>query len=146
MEAGPCHSIRSTNQFIMERHRALAESLLAQPVSIQGTTDLVLGDRKFSGNAQRRRQGWLLFHGTFLLRFDSQRLGACLRLPPRQPEYRGGRSHADFVTGLDLGREVLQTALRECWDAQALHVGIQEADLAALIRDRYGRSEWNLRI
>ena len=66
----PLRSISSTNDFIMRRHRDMLAALLRAPVEQQGHTDLAIGGLKFSGNAQRRRRHFLLFHGCFLLHLD----------------------------------------------------------------------------
>jgi lipoate---protein ligase len=66
------------------------------------STDLILQNRKFSGCAQRRRRHTLLHHGTILYDFDMAAVGRFLAMPRRQPVYRKGRSHADFLTNVDL--------------------------------------------
>jgi lipoate-protein ligase A len=40
-----------------------------------------VGNRKFSGNAQRRKRDFLIFHGTFLLNFDLQLIAKYLCRP-----------------------------------------------------------------
>ncbi|MHB1004748.1 MAG: lipoate--protein ligase family protein [Chloroflexota bacterium] len=67
---------------------------------MRGISDVVVGDRKISGNAQARRWGGVLLHGTLLRDLDLALLEACLRHPPREPAYRRGRSHRDFLTTL----------------------------------------------
>ncbi|MHB1414993.1 MAG: lipoate--protein ligase family protein [Chloroflexota bacterium] len=67
---------------------------------MRGISDVVVGDRKISGNAQARRRGGLLVHGTLLVEVDLGLLEACLRHPPREPDYRRGRGHRDFLTSL----------------------------------------------
>ena len=67
---------------------------------MRGISDVVVGDRKISGNAQARRWGGVLLHGTLLRDLDLALVEACLRHPPREPEYRRGRSHRDFLTTL----------------------------------------------
>ncbi|MEI8011222.1 MAG: lipoate--protein ligase family protein [Candidatus Omnitrophota bacterium] len=64
------------------------------------------GEMKFSGNAQRRGRAYVLHHGTILYDFDLALISACLKMPPRMPEYRRGRRHADFVAnvGIDIAR------------------------------------------
>jgi lipoate---protein ligase len=66
----------------------------------RGTSDVAIGDRKISGNAMAKRWGGLLLHGTLLLDLDLDLVEACLLHPPREPDYRLGRSHRDFVTTL----------------------------------------------
>jgi len=63
-------TITGANRWIMERNRSAVTAIGAREAQILGHTDLTLGGRKFSGNAQRRKQRSLLFHGSFLLDFD----------------------------------------------------------------------------
>jgi lipoate---protein ligase len=65
-------------------------------------SDLAIGDRKFSGNAQRRGKHYLLQHGTLLYGFDLARISHWLAQPVAQPPYRRNRSHTDFVTNIHL--------------------------------------------
>lgn len=74
-------------------------------VAIRGYSDLgyaVRGEaRKFSGNAQCRKRGWLMLHGTLVYSTAAlRRIPWYLKLPPKQPEYRAGRSHRDFMTNV----------------------------------------------
>jgi lipoate-protein ligase A len=66
----------------------------------EGTSDVAVGDRKISGNAQARRWKALLVHGTLLVDFDFDLAEKVLRHPLREPEYRRGRGHCDFVVTL----------------------------------------------
>jgi lipoate-protein ligase A len=66
----------------------------------RGTSDVAVGDRKISGNAQARRWKALLVHGTLLVDFDFQLAEKLLLHPLREPEYRRGRSHRDFLVTL----------------------------------------------
>ncbi len=66
----------------------------------QGTSDVAVGGRKISGNAQARRWKALLVHGTLLVDFDFDLAEKVLRHPVREPEYRRGRSHRDFLVTL----------------------------------------------
>jgi lipoate-protein ligase A len=66
----------------------------------QGTSDVAVDDRKVSGNAQARRWRALLVHGTLLVDFDLDLAEKVLRHPLREPQYRRGRSHRDFIVTL----------------------------------------------
>ncbi len=66
----PLANITKANAFIMNRNRNALNPLLGGKVLIQGHTDLTLQGTKFSGNSQRRRRLFLLFHGSFLLDLD----------------------------------------------------------------------------
>lgn len=140
----PLENITAANRFILERHREALEKLLGQPVSVQGFTDLTLGNLKFSGNSQRRGRDWLLFHGTFLLRFDLDLIENLLAFPSRPPAYRGGRSHSRFLTNLPLSSRQVKQALRETWSANRTAAAPTE-EIAQLVESRYSRPNWNLR-
>ncbi len=71
----------------------------------KGHSDLVYMDRKVSGNAQRRRQNAFYAHGTLLYNMDMELISELLAMPSKEPEYRNGRSHRDFLTNLPISRE-----------------------------------------
>jgi lipoate-protein ligase A len=90
----------------------------------EGTSDVAVGDRKISGNAQARRWGAVLVHGTLLVDFDHDLADAVLRHPPREPSYRRGRRHRDFLVtlralGVGLVRPAIEStaidAARRLW-------------------------------
>ena len=75
-------------------------------VQCRGTSDLAMGERKFSGNSARCRRDHLLYHGTLLYDFPLELIERCLAMPPRMPDYRVGRPHEGFVANLPLeGRD-----------------------------------------
>jgi len=145
-ERGDTRSISAANQFIMERNRAAINSALGTSRSalrVEGHTDLAVGGLKFSGNSQRRRKHFLLFHGTFLLNFDLKLVGSLLRKPSLQPDYRAGRNHGEFVTNLDLSAAAVKRALREAWSAGDATDEFPVASIASLVMEKYLRAEWN---
>ena len=71
-------------------------------------TDVALGDRKVSGNAHRRGRRALLHHGTMLYAFDPALAERYLEEPARQPPYRRGRSHREFLTDVSMPVERLR--------------------------------------
>src|SRR2546428_30738 len=84
-----------------------------------GTSDLALGSRKFSGNAQQRKRHHLLHHGTILYDFDLALVSRYLRLPSRQPHYRRQRGHEDFLMNLPAKAPDLKRRLRSAWQAES---------------------------
>jgi len=90
-----------------ERGAELIAGALAQfgvDAQQRGISDVAVGDLKISGNAQARKWGAVLLHGTVLVYVDYDLLEAVLKHPHREPDYRQGRSHRDFLTSLrDLG-------------------------------------------
>jgi lipoate-protein ligase A len=84
----------------------------------EGTSDVAVGDRKISGNAQARRWKAVLVHGTLLVDFDHDLADAVLKHPPREPAYRRARSHRDFLVTL---RSLGVRADRKAIEDAALH-------------------------
>jgi lipoate-protein ligase A len=144
-DAGPTRSISAANQFIMQRNRAAMEALLNASVSIQGHTDLTVEGLKFSGNAQRRRRQFLLFHGTFLLNFDLALVGELLPLPSLQPDYRQRRGHGEFLTNLNLPAGKVKEALQTVWAATGTPTTLRREEITALARGKYSTGTWNSR-
>jgi lipoate-protein ligase A len=137
-------TITGANAWILSRIRDALQPLVTGQVHIQGHTDLVLQDRKFSGNAQRRRQAALVFHGTFLLHFNLARIPQFLRFPSLQPAYRQHRSHLDFITNLHLDPQAIRTALHHAWAAVPGPAPAEASyRIPDLIASRYGRPEWH---
>jgi lipoate-protein ligase A len=135
--------ITSTNRFIMERNRDALARLLKRPVEIQGHTDLTLGGLKFSGNAQRRKKKFLLFHGTLLLDYDLSRITRLLPFPSLQPDYRQNRAHQVFLTNLHAPTALVKEVLREAWQAGQPLLNPPLETIRALTRDRYSKADWN---
>ena len=142
---GPLDNIRSTNEYVMQRHRQALEKLLKKEVRVQGHTDLTLGALKFSGNSQRRKRKYLLFHGTFLLDFDLSQLDRTLKLPAKQPAYRQNRGHSSFVTNIGVPVEKLKQALAKCWDAKIRLTDTPKKRIEELTCMRYSKDAWNLK-
>lgn len=141
-------TIRSTNIAVMERHRSAFDRLMGRPTQVRGYTDLTIGDRKFSGNAQRRKRRCFLFHGAFLLGLDLSLVERTLKPPMQQPEYRQQRGHRDFLMNLPLRQQEVEGALRSCWSqATVLPKKALPPELLArmqhLVTTKYGREEWN---
>jgi lipoate-protein ligase A len=134
-------AIRSSYIYILERIRD-ALSGVAQGITGAGTSDLAVGGRKFSGNAQQRKRSVLLHHGTLLYDFDADQVGRYLRLPARQPDYRGGRDHAAFLTSLSVHASLLRLCLRDAWEAVTECVSWPRDLVGQLITDKYLRAEW----
>ena len=142
---GPLRTISSANEFIMERNRVALAAVLHRPVLVQGHTDLTLDGLKFSGNSQRRRRQFLLFHGTFLLNFDLALLEAVLPLPTQQPEYRRQRTHAEFVTNLPAPAAAVKAALANVWQANEPGLDFPQERMAALVREKYATPAWSFK-
>ncbi|EMO52010.1 lipoate--protein ligase family protein [Leptospira noguchii] len=83
--------------------RALKRQTL--DASFRGKSDLTVLqnglEKKISGNAQFRKKGAVVHHGTLILKPSLiERVSKLLKHPPEEPEYRKNRKHSDFVTSL----------------------------------------------
>lgn len=138
----PLRSLDEAHRFVLGTVlQAIRPTLPA--ATICGTSDLAVDDRKFSGNSLRCRREHLLYHGTLLYDFSLASIAACLGTPPRQPEYRVGRPHEQFVANVNLSRRELTAGLRRAFGAAEPLVDWPQAETAALVEAKYCRDEWN---
>ena len=101
--------LRDTRASYCRILRWLADALDVPGLEIRGTSDLAIGERKVSGNAQRRGARAVLHHGTLLCGLDPRLMERYLKSPVREPEYRQSRGHAEFVGNLPLtAPEIIQ--------------------------------------
>lgn len=141
---GPARNISAANDYVMERIRAGIQSAIGHrqsTISIRGHTDLARDNVKFSGNAQRRRKNFLLFHGTLLLNFDLPLISEVLNMPSLQPDYREGRSHEQFILNLNLPATTVKDALAAEWQATNDHAA--PLSVPAELLEKYRSTEWN---
>jgi len=141
--SGPLTNITETNRHILGRHRNALRPLLGDEVQMQGMSDLALGSLKFSGNAQRRRRRYLLFHGTFLLQFDISKIEEVLPLPSRQPPYRETRPHSQFLTNISVSASALKETLRQTWGADQTLADPPRDLIEKLAQKKYSQDVWN---
>ncbi len=135
-------------KFVLGR---VADGLRAagRPVEMLGSGDLTLSLRKCSGSAQRRLKRHFLVHATILYAFPLDRLGRYLGPPSRQPSYRAGRSHGDFVTNLGLDRARLVQAIRDAWlprDRPPIEAVVHEELVRELVATKFGDPAWVRRL
>jgi len=150
-ENGPLRTVASANRLIMGKNRAAIEPLLCKSKSqkpkpelaVRGYTDLCLGNLKFSGNSQRRRKRFLLFHGTFLLDFNLALVGQLLVMPSKQPDYRANRMHNKFLTNLNIPAETIKAVLQRSWNAADPLKSPPLKKIAILAREKYSTEHWN---
>ncbi len=115
-------AIDLAHNFVLGRLTKALAPLLSN-VAKAGTSDLIIEQKtehaaqKFSGNALRIKRNHLLYHGTLLYNFDLNRIHRLLGSPTRQPEYRNGRRHNEFIANLPTSREDLEPALVATWNA-----------------------------
>ena len=65
-----------------------------------GISDLVFGMRKIAGTSMFRSRNYLLYQASILVDARADLMERYLRHPSREPDYRVGKKHRDFVLGL----------------------------------------------
>lgn len=145
------YELRPALRAIDAAHRFVLETVLnslrpVAPVAVrEGTSDLAIAGRKFSGNSLRCKREHFLYHGTLLYDFPLELIDACLRMPPRQPAYRQGRSHSEFVVNLSASAADLRQALVAGWQAEPCDHRWPQELTARLAAEKYRSREWNFR-
>lgn len=65
-----------------------------------GVSDICIGEKKILGSSIYRNKDIVLYHAVLNRAESTDIFERYLKHPPREPEYRRGRSHRDFVTSL----------------------------------------------
>ena len=141
-ENHPLRSITGTNALVTQTNAQAMRELLGPNVHERGLCDITIGLLKFSGNAQRRKRDYILFHGTILRDFELPLIEATLAIPKRQPEYRENRPHSDFLVNTSLASEPVVGLLRKTWQADSRLTGLPWDGIATLARERYAVDAW----
>jgi lipoate-protein ligase A len=136
-------TIGGTNVFIMKHHRDALRTMLNMPVEFLGTSDLAIEGRKFSGNSQRRKRNFVLYHGTFLLSMDLALIGDLLAHPSREPQYRNSRSHREFLMNIGVPSSIIIQSLKARWGADTELTDQPQQQIEHLARTRYKSPEWH---
>ncbi|HEY2772604.1 MAG TPA: hypothetical protein VGK20_01000 [Candidatus Binatia bacterium] len=76
---------------------ALAACGLHAEIDSDPSGDLRIGDRKVGGLALRRQRTATMLHGTLLVEADLDLVATLLHHPGREPAWRRGRTHLDFL-------------------------------------------------
>lgn len=69
-------------------------------LSQAGISDIVIGDKKIAGTSLFRSRNYLLYQASVLVNLDSSLIESVLTHPSKEPGYRKGRTHSDFLTGI----------------------------------------------
>ncbi len=131
-----------------------AARLLGLPAEFKPLNDGIVNGKKFSGNAQARKLGAVLQHGTFMYATDLKMLSSVLKAPREKMTGKSAKTIYDRVTTLSiaLGRKITKSeALKALVDGfrKALNVELkrgtytkEELSLASSLKWKYISSEW----
>ena len=130
--------------------------ILGVESAFEPINDILSGGKKISGNAQTRRQGCLLQHGTVLLDLDVERMFTLLKVPAEKLKGKLIEDVKSRVTSLRmlLGREIpyeeaaaaLRRGFAEAWGATLEDAPLTAAEAAEARRcavERFSTPGWN---
>jgi lipoate-protein ligase A len=149
---------------ILESYRRICAGLvrslaiLGVDAAFQPINDIAAGGKKISGNAQTRRQGCVLQHGTVLLDLELERMFSILKVPAEKIKGRLIEDVKARVTSLRtiLGRpvaygEAARAIIGGCssaWGAELSPLALspaEEAEARRLASERFSSPVWNHR-
>lgn len=93
------HTFELYPKTILEWTAAFLKKSLPLPHFALQESDFTLYDKKIGGNAQYIKKDRWLHHTSFLWDFSPHNMNYLLH-PKKEPSYRQGRSHLDFITKL----------------------------------------------
>ncbi len=127
---------------------------LGVDAQLKGRNDLVIGDKKISGNAQYMYKNRILHHGTLLYSASQDQLSAALRVSPDKIKSKGIQSVRSRVTNIVEHMENPMTAdefIRRFADfmvknnpnCQYYDINQHKAEIEKLRDEKYATWAWN---
>ncbi|MCW3979303.1 MAG: lipoate--protein ligase family protein [Candidatus Bathyarchaeota archaeon] len=132
-------------------------ALLGIEARFKPINDIIVGGRKISGNAQIRRYGAVLHHGTILVDFDAREMFSVLKISEEKISDKMIEQAEERVTTIrrELGRDASFGEVRDAMEegfAKALGVELApgelsdyEQELVKKFREKYVSREWIFR-
>lgn len=71
-----------------------------QNLTMRGISDIAIGAKKILGSSISWKKNVLLYHAVLNINEPASTFEKYLKHPSREPDYREGRNHSDFVTSL----------------------------------------------
>ncbi len=127
-------------------------SLLGIKSEFKPINDIISNGKKISGNAQTRRQGILLQHGTILYSVDVDRMFSILKVPDEKIKDKMIATVKERVTSVsqqkDITKDQLYDALLKGFTngKDVYSAPLTENEMLRteeLVQQRYGTKEWN---
>ena len=127
---------------------------LGVDAEINGRNDMTVGGQKFSGNAQYRKDGRVMHHGTILFDSDMSVLAGALQVDEEKIKAKGVKSVRSRVTNVrphlprdmelpQFRQAVLQSILEEMPGEEYRFTDADLAAIETIVKERYGTWEWN---
>ena len=68
----------------------------------RGISDIAIGEKKILGSSIYRKRNMVFYHAVLNVAETPEFIGRYLKHPSREPDYRTGRKHEDFITSIHL--------------------------------------------
>lgn len=139
---------------ILESYKLVCSAILKglEEKGIRGEfaplNDLIVNGKKFSGNAQTRRKGVMLQHGTILLSVDVDKMFAILKVPDEKLRGKMISNVKERVTGLgisfDEAADALKQGFSQVFNAELEKGEVSDEELSGieLVSKKYSSREW----
>lgn len=101
--AYPASAKRFASQWIVPIAEGIVRGLTRAGVQgawVRGLGDVAIGEKKIVGSSLYANRDLALYQGSLLVDSDLSLIPSYLPHPSREPDYRRGRSHLEFVTSL----------------------------------------------
>ena len=150
---------RKYPQNILESYRLICDPIVSCLVSLGlneprfvPLNDVLVEGKKVSGNAQTRKEGILLQHGTILLDVDFEKMFSVLKITQQKIQDKLINNVKQRVKGLNRTFEEVSAALEQAFSTKFAaklvvdKITSQECkDTRMLIETKYGTQAWNWR-
>jgi len=93
----------NTQKYFKEINDKIMDALSdlgVKDLSMKGISDISIGDKKILGSSIYLRKKTLFYHAVLNISESVEVISKYLKHPTKEPDYRKGRSHKEFVTSL----------------------------------------------
>lgn len=89
-------------KFCNEIIRETLTKLGASGIEASGISDLSVGQQKILGSSMYKGSDRLFYHAVLNISEDPELISRLLKHPAREPQYRLGRSHSEFISSIKI--------------------------------------------
>lgn len=147
---------RKYPQNISESYRWICDAIitainkLGLDAKFSPLNDIIINGKKISGNAQTRKKGTLLQHGTILLNADVEKMFSALKVPSEKISDKMIADVKERVVGLSKTFDEVALALKSGFSEKfgatlIIDELTKEEEVAAtkLVKEKYSTDRWN---
>jgi lipoate-protein ligase A len=107
------------------------ENIGVQHVNYRGISDVAINSRKILGSSIYRKRKAVFYHAVLNISEPVETIERYIKHPTKEPDYRKGRSHKEFVTSLyNEGYTFTVSQLKDALNASL--AGINDVELVML--------------